>query len=66
MQVRDHGDTDQIYAVTIIIVNYKYILKVEPTKFVAKLNGKCLQRKMSKILQDFGLNHWYTLIANNS
>lgn len=60
MQVRD---VDDIY---VVIISQLQIYFTESTNFADKLNEKCLESKMSKILQDFGLNHWYTLIANNN
>ena len=60
MQVRD---VDDIY---VVIISQLQIYFTESTNFADKLNEKCLESKMSKILQDFGLNHWYTLTANNN
>lgn len=37
IQVRDEGDLEQIYAVPMMVANYKYILKLKPTKFPDKL-----------------------------
>lgn len=60
MQVRD---VDEIYA---MIISQLQIYFTESTNFADKLNEKCLASKVSKILQDFGLNHWYTLTVNNN
>lgn len=45
MQVRDDGDLNQIYAVPMMVANYKYILKRKSTKFADKLNYKCVRKK---------------------
>lgn len=60
MQIRD---VDEIYTV---ITHQLQVYFTESTNFADKLNEKCLESKMSKILQDFGLNHWYALTGNNN
>lgn len=55
MQVRDDGDLHQIYEVPVMVVNYEYMLKLEPTTFADKLNrkrvlNKKVKNKYSKVL----------------
>lgn len=45
MQVRDNGDLDQIDEVPITVVKYEYVLELEPTKFLNKLNDKHVRKK---------------------